>query len=256
MRGLILLFGGGDGGVIDDLLVYSTENGNWFQPSTNGQVPSGVAAFGMAADGTRIIIHGGMQEYGKLTNVMYELQASKWEWKKLDQKVSKGLKAPPTARMCHSFNTLGGSNGIPTIDKIVLFGGVRNHAEQPEKNFKPEYLNDVYYLELLSSSGVGAWIKPEVTGVGPSPRESHSAVIYKPEGRSHMVVIYGGKDKTRRLSDIFTLDTGTNTWTELKPLGQAPRPRSLHTSLLVSKDRMVVIGGLVPKDQNRDKMLK
>ena len=74
MRGLILLFGGGDNGMIDDLLVYSTENGNWFQPSTNGQVPSGVAAFGMAADGTRIIVHGGMQEYGKLTNVMYELQ--------------------------------------------------------------------------------------------------------------------------------------------------------------------------------------
>ena len=38
MRGLILLFGGGDRGIIDDLLVYSTENGNWFQPSTSGQV--------------------------------------------------------------------------------------------------------------------------------------------------------------------------------------------------------------------------
>ena len=38
VRGLILLFGGGDNGIIDDLLVYSTENGNWFQPSTNGQV--------------------------------------------------------------------------------------------------------------------------------------------------------------------------------------------------------------------------
>ena len=35
------------------------------KPSTNGNVPHGVAAFGMAADGTRIIIHGGMQEYGK-----------------------------------------------------------------------------------------------------------------------------------------------------------------------------------------------
>ena len=31
MRGLILLFGGGDRGIVDDLLVYSTENGNWFQ---------------------------------------------------------------------------------------------------------------------------------------------------------------------------------------------------------------------------------
>jgi len=255
MRGLILLFGGGDSGMVDDLLVYSTENGNWFQPSTNGQVPSGVAAFGMAADGTRIIIHGGMQEYGRLTNSMYELQASKWEWKKLEQKCAKGLKQPPTSRMCHSFSTLGGSNGIPAIDKIVLFGGVRNHAEHPEKQFKPEYLGDVFYLELLSSSGVGAWTKPDVTGTGPSPRESHSAVVYKPEGRAHMVVVYGGKDRHRRLADLFTLDTGTNTWTELKPLGLAPPPRSLHTAQLISKDRMVVIGGLVPRDAEREKMV-
>ena len=44
VRGLILLFGGGDNGIIDDLLVYSTENGNWFQPSTNGQVRHNMGA--------------------------------------------------------------------------------------------------------------------------------------------------------------------------------------------------------------------
>ena len=71
-----------------------------------------------------------------------------------------------------------------------------------------------------------------------------------------MVVIYGGKDKTRRLSDIFTLDTGTNTWMELKPLGPQPKARSLHTSLLVSNDRMVVTGGIVPKDEKRDKLIQ
>ena len=54
-------------------------------------------------------------------------------------------------------------------------------------------MNDIYYLELLTGTGIGNWIKPEITGTGPSPRESHSAVIYKPDGRSHMVVIYGGK---------------------------------------------------------------
>ena len=133
---------------------------------------------------------------------------------------------------------------------------MKNCSDNPEKQFKPEYLSDLYYLELISGSGVGYWIKPEVTGTGPSPRESHSAVVYKPEGRAHMVVIYGGKDKTRRLGDIFTLDTGTNTWMELKPLGPTPKPRSLHTSLLVSKDRMVVIGGIVPKDEKRDKLIQ
>ena len=77
IRGLILLFGGGDREIRDDLMVYSTENGNWFKPSCSGDIPPGVAAHGMIADGTRILIHGGMLEYGKMSNDLYELQASK-----------------------------------------------------------------------------------------------------------------------------------------------------------------------------------
>jgi len=77
IRGLILLFGGGDGEIRDELMVYSTENGNWFKPSCSGDIPPGVAAHGMIADGTRILIHGGMLEFGKMSNDLYELQASK-----------------------------------------------------------------------------------------------------------------------------------------------------------------------------------
>ena len=77
IRGLILLFGGGDEEIRDELMVYSTENGNWFKPSCSGDIPPGVAAHGMIADGTRILIHGGMQEFGKMSNDLYELQASK-----------------------------------------------------------------------------------------------------------------------------------------------------------------------------------
>lgn len=237
IRGLILLFGGGNGEVMDDLMVYSTENGNWFQPSCNGDVPPGVAAHGMIADGTRIIIHGGMMEYGKQTNQMYELQASKWEWKKLSQKGTKNSEIP-SARMCHSFNSLG--------SKIVLFGGVTNRSDAPERVFKPDYLNDIYFLDLKSGSGVQNWLKPECTGQGPSARESHSSVVYKPEGRAPMLVVYGGKDMHSRLGDIFSLDTGSNSWTELKPLGISPPPRSMHSAVLISGNRMVVIGGLIP----------
>jgi len=77
---------------------------------------------------------------------------------------------------------------------VVLFGGVTNRSDAPERIFKPEYLNDVFYLELKSGSGIYNWTKPECTGQGPSPRESHSAIVYKPEGRAPMLVVYGGKD--------------------------------------------------------------
>jgi hypothetical protein len=49
-----------------------------------------------------------------------------------------------------------------------------------------------------------------------------------------MLVVYGGKDMHSRLGDIFSLDTGSNSWTELKPLGISPPPRSMHSAVLIS----------------------
>lgn len=248
IRGLILLFGGGNNEIMDDLMVYSTENGNWFKPSCSGEIPPGVAAHGMIADGTRIVIHGGMMEYGKMTNNMYELQASKWEWKELIQKGIKNTDVP-SARMSHSFTSLG------SVGKVVLFGGVTNKSDAPERMFRPEYFNDLYYLELKGGSGIYSWSTPECTGAAPSVRESHSAVVFKPEGRAQMVIIYGGKDQRTRLGDIFSLDTGTNTWTELKPLGNPPKARSLHSAAMISDTKMVILGGIVPKSDEKDKLM-
>lgn len=43
-------------------------------PATKGDVPPGCAAYGFVVDGTRILIFGGMVEYGKYSNELYELQ--------------------------------------------------------------------------------------------------------------------------------------------------------------------------------------
>lgn len=51
-----------------------------------GDIPPGCAAFGMISDNTRVLLFGGMLEYGKYSNDLYELQASKWEWKRLKPK--------------------------------------------------------------------------------------------------------------------------------------------------------------------------
>ena len=39
-----------------------------------GDIPPGCAAYGFVVDGTRILIFGGMIEYGKYSNELYELQ--------------------------------------------------------------------------------------------------------------------------------------------------------------------------------------
>jgi len=41
-----------------------------------GEIPPGCAAFGFVCDGTRLLVFGGMVEYGKYSNDLYELQVS------------------------------------------------------------------------------------------------------------------------------------------------------------------------------------
>lgn len=48
----------------------------WFAPPVKGDIPPGCAAYGFVCDGTRILVFGGMVEYGKYSNELYELQVS------------------------------------------------------------------------------------------------------------------------------------------------------------------------------------
>lgn len=52
-------------------------------PATKGDVPPGCAAYGFVVDGTRLLVFGGMVEFGKYSNELYELQVSLFESLKL-----------------------------------------------------------------------------------------------------------------------------------------------------------------------------
>ena len=119
IRELMVVFGGGNEGIVDELHVYNTGNtqrgrvqnmaasmsfvfapdfamrflwlsalakavllyldlitcsiyfpatNQWFVPAVRGDIPPGCAAYGFIADGTRLIIFGGMIEYGRYSN--------------------------------------------------------------------------------------------------------------------------------------------------------------------------------------------
>ena len=52
-----------------------------------GEIPPSCAAHGMVSDGgTRIFMYAGMLEYGRYSDEFYELQATRWEWKKVKVK--------------------------------------------------------------------------------------------------------------------------------------------------------------------------
>lgn len=206
----------------------------WFVPSTKGDIPPGCAAYGFIVDGTRILVFGGMVEYGKYSNELYELQASRWEWKRLKPRPPK-QDPPPCPRLGHSFTLIG--------NKVFLFGGLANDSDDPKNNI-PRYLNDLYTLELLPN-GATAWEVPTTHGHAPPPRESHTGVAYtdRKTGKS-CLVIYGGMSGCR-LGDLWFLDVDTMTWNKPVVHGPTPLPRSLHTATLIGH-RMYVFGGWVP----------
>uniref|UniRef100_A0A2K6FSE7 Host cell factor C2 n=1 Tax=Propithecus coquereli TaxID=379532 RepID=A0A2K6FSE7_PROCO len=239
IRELMIIFGGGNEGIADELHVYNTVTNQWFLPAVRGDIPPGCAAHGFVCDGTRILVFGGMVEYGRYSNELYELQASRWLWKKVKpHPPCSGL--PPCPRLGHSFSLYG--------NKCYLFGGLANESEDSNNNV-PRYLNDFYELELQHGSGVVGWSIPVTKGVVPSPRESHTAVIYcKKDSGSPKMYVFGGMCGAR-LDDLWQLDLGNLS----PPAAIGLVSRTPRGSLEPSSLRMYIFGGWVPhKGENTE----
>ncbi|XP_033619396.1 host cell factor 2 [Fukomys damarensis] len=223
----------GNSAAVGRNLLWSTNQ--WFLPAVRGDIPPGCAAHGFVCDGTRILVFGGMVEYGRYSNELYELQASRWLWKKVKpHPPPSGL--PPCPRLGHSFSLYG--------NKCYLFGGLANESEDSNNNV-PRYLNDFYELELQHGSGVVGWSIPVTKGLVPSPRESHTAVIYcRKDSRSPRMYVFGGMCGAR-LDDLWQLDLETMSWSKPETKGTAPLPRSLHTASVIG-NKMYIFGGWVP----------
>ncbi|XP_028265421.1 host cell factor 1b isoform X2 [Parambassis ranga] len=233
IKELMVVFGGGNEGIVDELHVYNTATNQWFIPAVRGDIPPGCAAYGFACDGTRLLVFGGMVEYGKYSNDLYELQASRWEWKRLKPKAPKNG-PPPCPRLGHSFSLIG--------TRCYLFGGLANDSEDPKNNI-PRYLNDLYCLELRPGSSVVGWEIPQTSGPPPPPRESHTAVVTSGL-KSNRLIIYGGMSGCR-LGDLWVLNIGSLVWSKPAVRGMSPLPRSLHSATVIN-NKMYVFGGWVP----------
>nr|NP_726567.2 host cell factor, isoform F [Drosophila melanogaster]AAN06530.2 host cell factor, isoform F [Drosophila melanogaster] len=236
IKELMVVFGGGNEGIVDELHVYNTVTNQWYVPVLKGDVPNGCAAYGFVVEGTRMFVFGGMIEYGKYSNELYELQATKWEWRKMyPESPDSGLS--PCPRLGHSFTMVG--------EKIFLFGGLANESDDPKNNI-PKYLNDLYILDTRGvHSHNGKWIVPKTYGDSPPPRESHTGISFATKSNGNLnLLIYGGMSGCR-LGDLWLLETDSMTWSKPKTSGEAPLPRSLHSSTMIG-NKMYVFGGWVP----------
>uniref|UniRef100_A0A2P2KHG1 Uncharacterized protein n=1 Tax=Rhizophora mucronata TaxID=61149 RepID=A0A2P2KHG1_RHIMU len=84
------------------------------------------------------------------------------------------------------------------------------------------------------------WQWSELTSFGdlPSPRDFAAASSIG----NRKIVMYGGWDGSKWLSDVYVLDTISLEWIELSISGTLPPPRCGHTATMVEK-RLLIYGG-------------
>ncbi|XP_042462987.1 protein GLUTELIN PRECURSOR ACCUMULATION 3-like isoform X2 [Zingiber officinale] len=84
------------------------------------------------------------------------------------------------------------------------------------------------------------WQWSELTSFGdlPSPREFAAVSAIG----NRKIVMYGGWDGKKWLSDVYIMDTMSLEWMELSITGSAPPPRCGHSATMVEK-RLLIFGG-------------
>jgi hypothetical protein len=81
------------------------------------------------------------------------------------------------------------------------------------------------------------WSAVPAAGRRPRARYRATTVVHK-----NMLILYGGHDGTRHLSDTHVFDFDTRTWSSLLTEGTPPIPRDSHVSV-IHPNSMYVFGG-------------
>jgi hypothetical protein len=105
---------------------------------------------------------------------------------------------------------------------------------------------DVFDIEsyLNDPSSNGSWYSQNTTGDVPAPRIDFCTVaISAPDNSSHHIYMYGGIDPITGTGydDVLILTMPSFTWTNVWPLGEAPRWG--HNCHIAGKRQMITVGG-------------
>ncbi|KAK1271075.1 F-box/kelch-repeat protein [Acorus gramineus] len=269
----------GDGGDADGLdfrcfdlkNCISGKSENWMVVSTSGEKP--VPRFNHAATviGNKMVVVGGESGHGLLEDVQV-LNFDKLMWMAATPKVylsptSLPLKIPACKGHClvswGKKALLIGGKTDPSSDKVsvwsldidtecwsrvdakgdipvarsghtvtragtvlILFGG---------EDAKGRKLNDLHMFDLKSLM----WLPLHYTGTGPSSRSNHVATLYD----DRVLLVFGGRSKSKILNDLYSLDFETMIWSRIKIRGFHPSPRAGSCGVLCGTKWYIAGGG-------------
>ncbi|KAK2898201.1 hypothetical protein Q8A73_014581 [Channa argus] len=161
IKKLMVVSGGGNEGIVDELHVYNTRAGFRSSMLQHQNMPPWCwQERHPSSSGGKAVDHGLQgQWFNPRSQLQVEVSLGKMlnpkllpvgQWKCLKAKATKNG-PPPCPRLGHSFSLIG--------SRCYLFGGLANDSKDPKNNI-PRYLNDVYCLELRPGPNVVGWEVP------------------------------------------------------------------------------------------------
>ena len=72
----------------------------------------------------------------------------------------------------------------------------------------------------------------------PSKRWGHSAILH-----NNNMIIFGGRHLQRSLSNVYSLNFSSLTWSKMEPIGIIPLARDSHSAVLYNNTDMIIFGG-------------
>ena len=117
----------------------------------------------------------------------------------------------------------------------------QNHINKsPELNKKSFQKNnyqssqDFPQFSIVSSNNRKTYKGPE----HPSKRWVHSVVLH-----NNNMIIFGGRHSQRILSNIYSLDFTSLSWSKIEPCGNSPPARDSHSAIIYNDSDMIIFGG-------------
>jgi N-acetylneuraminic acid mutarotase len=229
----LILFGGHDGEVFrNDTWAYDPAGNIWTEIKPSGTLPPERTAHAMAYDPVtrRMIMFGGEYAQGSEgeslgLNDTWAYDPASNTWTELRPS---GTLPPARASYAMAYDS---SEGL-----MIVFGGT--HI--------PHDFNDTWAYDPTANS----WTELKPSGTLPEGRNGLSMAY---DSSSDRVVMFGGfsggtSGARGLLGDTWEYDSVTNTWAEIRPVGEAPAARQ-YLSLVYcpSAGRVVMFGGATPK---------
>ncbi|CAF3817294.1 unnamed protein product [Adineta steineri] len=174
-----------------------------------------------------LLLFGGEFFDGRTTilfNDLYIYDIKKQHWKRVN------TPQPPAPRSSHQVVSVSMRDG-----ELWMFGG--EYTSPSQSQFY--HYNDLYVLHLSTLR----WEKQVTATNGPSGRSGHRMTAAK-----RQLFLFGGFQDYittfRYFNDLYSFCLDTFQWTQLKPMGQIPTPRSA-APIVVSQDgsTLFIVGG-------------